>query len=235
MNPRCARCSKTVYPVEKLNCLDKTWHKGCFNCEVCQLKLTMKTYKGYNKLPYCNTHYPTTKFTAVADTPENLRLKGQTDNQSQVKYQSGFKENLKQFHSVANEPEMERARMVQKQASGTAYTASHRAEAAAVDEQRSQPSYQPQHQQHHQQPQPVVPMPSQAPVPAAAAPPPVAKSNVKRWRALYDYSAADEDEAGFNEGDFILNVDVIDEGWISGTVERTGQSGMMPRNYFEEV
>ena len=23
MNPRCARCSKTVYPMEKLNCLDK--------------------------------------------------------------------------------------------------------------------------------------------------------------------------------------------------------------------
>ena len=31
------------------------WHKACFTCEVCNLKLTMKTYKGYNKLPYCNT------------------------------------------------------------------------------------------------------------------------------------------------------------------------------------
>ncbi|XP_077862590.1 LIM and SH3 domain protein 1-like [Saccoglossus kowalevskii] len=84
MNPPCARCKKTVYPMEKLNCLDKIWHKACFTCEECNLKLTMQTYKGYNKLPYCKVHYPTTKFTAVADTPENLRLKKQQKAQSSV-------------------------------------------------------------------------------------------------------------------------------------------------------
>ena len=33
----------------------QVWHKACFRCEVCNMKLTMKTYKGYNKMPYCNT------------------------------------------------------------------------------------------------------------------------------------------------------------------------------------
>nr|P80171.1 RecName: Full=LIM and SH3 domain protein 1; Short=LASP-1; AltName: Full=Cysteine-rich peptide ZF-1 [Sus scrofa]AAB25174.1 ZF-1=zinc-finger protein [swine, intestine, Peptide, 30 aa] [Sus scrofa]prf//1908255A ZF-1 peptide [Sus scrofa domesticus] len=30
MNPNCARCGKIVYPTEKVNCLDKFWHKACF-------------------------------------------------------------------------------------------------------------------------------------------------------------------------------------------------------------
>lgn len=34
----------------------QTWHKACFRCEECNLLLTMKSYKGYNKLPYCNTY-----------------------------------------------------------------------------------------------------------------------------------------------------------------------------------
>ena len=32
------------------------WHKGCFSCEVCKLKLTMSTYRGYETLPYCRTY-----------------------------------------------------------------------------------------------------------------------------------------------------------------------------------
>uniref|UniRef100_A0A671Q6P1 LIM zinc-binding domain-containing protein n=1 Tax=Sinocyclocheilus anshuiensis TaxID=1608454 RepID=A0A671Q6P1_9TELE len=84
MNPACARCGKTVYPTEKISCLDKNWHKGCFHCEVCKMTLNMKNYKGYDKKPYCNAHYPKTSFTIVTDTPENLRLKQQSELQSQV-------------------------------------------------------------------------------------------------------------------------------------------------------
>ncbi|KAG8515975.1 LIM zinc-binding domain-containing Nebulette, partial [Galemys pyrenaicus] len=50
----CARCGKVVYPTEKVNCLDKYWHKGCFHCEVCKMALNMNNYKGYEKKPYCN-------------------------------------------------------------------------------------------------------------------------------------------------------------------------------------
>ncbi|XP_043082541.1 LIM zinc-binding domain-containing Nebulette-like isoform X2 [Puntigrus tetrazona] len=58
MNPPCARCGKTVYPTEKISCLDKNWHKGCFHCEVCKMTLNMKNYKGYDKKPYCNAFLP---------------------------------------------------------------------------------------------------------------------------------------------------------------------------------
>lgn len=97
VQPKCARCEKSVYPTEKLDCLDQVtltssprpalhpsrrsllwfilgvfvltlcapsgqpfslsqqlWHKACFSCDVCGLKLTMNTYKGFDKRPYCN-------------------------------------------------------------------------------------------------------------------------------------------------------------------------------------
>jgi hypothetical protein len=38
-----------------MNCLYlKVWHKGCFKCQECGMALSMKNYKGFNKLPYCN-------------------------------------------------------------------------------------------------------------------------------------------------------------------------------------
>uniref|UniRef100_A0A4W4FQ73 LIM zinc-binding domain-containing protein n=1 Tax=Electrophorus electricus TaxID=8005 RepID=A0A4W4FQ73_ELEEL len=83
MNPHCARCGKIVYATEKVTCLDKYWHKGCFHCEVCKMTLNMNSYKGYEKKPYCNSHYPKQTFTSVADTPENLRLRQQSELQSQ--------------------------------------------------------------------------------------------------------------------------------------------------------
>ncbi|XP_003377684.1 putative LIM and SH3 domain protein [Trichinella spiralis] len=44
--------------------------------------LTMKNYKGYEKQPYCEAHYPKTKASVVADTPEMRRLQENTKNQS---------------------------------------------------------------------------------------------------------------------------------------------------------
>lgn len=52
---------------------------------------------------------------------------------------------------------------------------------------------------------------------------------------MYDYTAADDDEVTFIEGDIIINVEVIDEGWMTGTVQRTNQHGMLPSNYVESV
>lgn len=31
----------------------QSWHKGCFRCWECGMALNMRTYKGINKLPYC--------------------------------------------------------------------------------------------------------------------------------------------------------------------------------------
>nr|XP_023656007.1 nebulette-like isoform X15 [Paramormyrops kingsleyae] len=53
------------------------------------------------------------------------------------------------------------------------------------------------------------------------------------YRALYDYAAQDHDEVSFRDGDIIINAQSIDEGWMYGTVQRTGKSGMLPANYVE--
>nr|XP_033800807.1 nebulin isoform X21 [Geotrypetes seraphini] len=57
----------------------------------------------------------------------------------------------------------------------------------------------------------------------------------KTFRAVYDYMAVDDDEVSFKDGDAILNVQAIDEGWMYGTVQRTGKTGMLPANYVEAI
>ncbi|XP_043550126.1 nebulin-like [Chiloscyllium plagiosum] len=57
----------------------------------------------------------------------------------------------------------------------------------------------------------------------------------KTYRAIYDYSAADADEVSFKDGDVLMNVQSIDEGWMYGTVQRTGMTGMLPANYVDAI
>ncbi|XP_053642649.1 LIM and SH3 domain protein Lasp isoform X1 [Cherax quadricarinatus] len=108
MSKKCARCEKAVYPLEELKCLDKIWHKGCFKCQECAMTLSMKTYKGYNKLPYCEAHIPKAKATTVAETPEMRRLAENTKIQSNVQYHADFEKNKAKFTQVADDPETQR-------------------------------------------------------------------------------------------------------------------------------
>jgi len=55
------------------------------------------------------------------------------------------------------------------------------------------------------------------------------------YQAMYDYDAQDDDEVGFRENDIVVNVEPIDEGWMFGTIERTGMRGMLPANYVERI
>ncbi|KAM6967074.1 LIM and SH3 domain protein 1 isoform 2-T2 [Tautogolabrus adspersus] len=236
MNPLCGRCNLVVYPTEKVNCLDKYWHKGCFSCEVCKMTLSMKNYKGFEKRPYCNAHYPKTSFTCVPDTPENLRLKHQSEMQSQVRYKEDFEKNRgKGFSVVTDTPEMQRIKKTQEQISNIKYHEEFEKRKMGGDVPRQQPSnpspaFQPPaaSQNFHYEP---APEPVQPVRQAAAAPPPSAG----RYRAVYDYAAADEDEVSFVDGDVIVDVQQIDEGWMYGRVERTGQQGMLPANYVEAI
>ena len=57
----------------------------------------------------------------------------------------------------------------------------------------------------------------------------------KNYIAVYDYTAADTDEVTFVEGDTIVNCQHVDEGWMTGTVQRTKQWGMLPANYVEPL
>ena len=60
-------------------------------------------------------------------------------------------------------------------------------------------------------------------------------SKQRVYRALYDYEAQDIDEVSFREGDIIFEVESIDSGWMTGRVERTGKTGMLPANYVENA
>lgn len=57
----------------------------------------------------------------------------------------------------------------------------------------------------------------------------------KRYQAMYSYTAAEADEVSLLEGDVILDVEPIDEGWVFGCNQRTGQRGMLPANYVRPV
>ncbi|CAL8399216.1 unnamed protein product [Arctogadus glacialis] len=60
-------------------------------------------------------HYPKTTFTTVKDTPENMRLRQQSELQSQVRYKKDFEESKgRGFSMVSDTPEMQRLRRTQE-------------------------------------------------------------------------------------------------------------------------
>eukprot|EP01119_Soliformovum_irregulare_P021784 TRINITY_DN731_c0_g1_i1.p1 TRINITY_DN731_c0_g1~~TRINITY_DN731_c0_g1_i1.p1 ORF type:complete len:190 (+),score=36.04 TRINITY_DN731_c0_g1_i1:444-1013(+) len=67
-NQKCAVCGKTAYPLESLTAVDKSFHKGCFKCTVCNQTLNLKNFKGFDGQIYCATHTPKVKATAVTDS-----------------------------------------------------------------------------------------------------------------------------------------------------------------------
>ncbi|CAN9508738.1 unnamed protein product [Ophioblennius macclurei] len=222
MNPPCGRCNKPVYPTEKINCLDKYWHKGCFSCEVCKMALSMSNYKGFDKKPYCTMHYPKTSFTIVADTPENLRLKQQSQLNSQALYKEDFERNKgRGFSVVVDTPEMARLKKTQDQISNIKYHEEFEKSKIRSDapppENRQECDVEPPNPERSSQPL----------RPGPAVPP----AGGRRYRALYGYAAAEADEVSLQEGDLVCEVEAVDEGWVFGCNQRTGQRGLLPANY----
>lgn len=73
---------------------------------------------------------------------------------------------------------------------------------------------------------------SEASTRSAAPPAPVQQLKV---RALYSYTAAEQDELSFSEGDILLECEEIDSGWMIGRHPVTNQQGLLPSNYVEIV
>lgn len=71
--------------------------------------------------------------------------------------------------------------------------------------------------------------------PRTGVPQQKAQSMGRCFRAMYDYVAQDIDEVSFIDGDLIINCQPIDDGWMNGTVQRTGETGMLPSNYLESA
>jgi len=225
------------------------------------MKLTMKNYKGYHKLPYCHAHYPTTKFTSVADTPENLRLTKQQQNVSMHVYQKGKQDALKEFTQVSDSVATKQAlhsgsiasdlryqtmpfevgregkevgEIVNRPKEGEAAAPPSSAAAPAPvagPEPSPQPS--PPKEPEVKPVEPPAPTPAKAPAPAAAEAP---KPKVKpQFVAIFDYNKADDDEITILEGDGLVETLAIDEGWMEGKNLRTGLYGMFPSNYVQAV
>jgi hypothetical protein len=55
------------------------------------------------------------------------------------------------------------------------------------------------------------------------------------FMAMYPYSAQEDDELSFTEGDYLDECQFIGEGWMFGFNRRTGESGMLPANYVESL
>eukprot|EP01095_Lingulamoeba_sp_RSL-Kostka_P012191 TRINITY_DN4782_c0_g1_i1.p1 TRINITY_DN4782_c0_g1~~TRINITY_DN4782_c0_g1_i1.p1 ORF type:complete len:213 (-),score=82.92 TRINITY_DN4782_c0_g1_i1:134-772(-) len=66
-NPKCVICAKTVYPMEAITAIGKTWHKPCFKCqgEGCGIRLTLKSYTGVGGKVYCKKCVPKDKPTSL--------------------------------------------------------------------------------------------------------------------------------------------------------------------------
>nr|XP_006135035.1 nebulin-related-anchoring protein isoform X1 [Pelodiscus sinensis] len=122
----CARCGFGVYPAEKINCIDQTWHKACFHCEVCKMMLTVNNFISYQKKPYCQVHNPKNNtFTSVYETPVNINVKKQSEAISEIKYREEGEQFKSFFHWNVTTRDMEAAHRVQQLSSQNAYHAAY--------------------------------------------------------------------------------------------------------------
>jgi hypothetical protein len=56
----------------------------------------------------------------------------------------------------------------------------------------------------------------------------------KRALIQYDYEKAEDNELELTEGDYVTNIEMVDEDWWMGTNSK-GESGLFPSNYVELV
>lgn len=54
---KCATCSKTVYPLEKVTLEGEIYHKTCFRCAHAGCPLTHSSYAALDGVLYCRVHF----------------------------------------------------------------------------------------------------------------------------------------------------------------------------------
>eukprot|EP01113_Clastostelium_recurvatum_P020703 TRINITY_DN2450_c0_g1_i2.p1 TRINITY_DN2450_c0_g1~~TRINITY_DN2450_c0_g1_i2.p1 ORF type:complete len:250 (+),score=36.45 TRINITY_DN2450_c0_g1_i2:89-751(+) len=57
-NERCSACDQDCLEMEKLNIMNRIFHKRCFRCATCNCALKPDNYQGVDGKPYCKAHYP---------------------------------------------------------------------------------------------------------------------------------------------------------------------------------
>ncbi|CAH8564787.1 unnamed protein product [Heterobilharzia americana] len=252
----CAACQETVYPFEVIRCFDQIWHRKCFRCQHCGMALSICNYHGFDKKPYCAAHSPKpTSFTLVTDTPELLRVANNTRMFSSANnIRSGRSSGFDERYS----PQSFRQGEVR---TGSAPYNNHYGSSVTPPPNRfginnhctsphtfpSSAAFPPANNNTGN-----AVMNNNGNVGSSET------INIPRGSTLnlnfhnhssqtrdgpnnsgfggtfiaqYSYEAKDDDEVTFKPGDVIVNGQPISEGWMYGTVQRTGQFGMLPSNY----
>jgi len=212
------------------------------------MTLNMRNYKGFNKQPYCEAHIPKAKATTMAETPELKRIAENTKIQSNVKYHAEFEKAKGKFTQVADDPETLRIKQNSKIISNVAYHGELEKK-AAMEQKRVMSGENGEFEVTSLPTRQVGSIADLDPVnnfygsltadyrPASGSGSSANSysnhqmSTPRVYRAMYDYDAQDSDEVSFRDGDIIVNCTPIDEGWMTGLVQRTGQTGMLPANY----
>ncbi|XP_050008636.1 nebulette isoform X4 [Alexandromys fortis] len=169
----------------------------------------------------------------ILDTPALRHVKEAQNHASMVKYHEDFEKTKgRGFTPIVDDPVMERARKNTQVVSDAAYKG---VQPHVVEMDRRPgiivaPVLPGAYQQSHSQGYGYMHQTSVSSMRSMQHSP-----NLRTYRAMYDYSAQDEDEVSFRDGDYIVNVQPIDDGWMYGTVQRTGRTGMLPANYIEFV
>jgi hypothetical protein len=188
------------------------------------MTLNLKNYIGFEKKPYCNAHNPSKRLQAaqvsLSDTPEGRRLQGITKLNSQAEYRREFEQQKGQMISTVDDPSMMMAKQASMNASGYGYRSGSTGQWEAENDAEGE-SYQ------------ATPYANPGALPSSGGR--GSQSTQGLYRAIYDYDAQDQEEVSFREGEIIENFTIIDEGWGTGTVQSTGQNGMIPSNYVEQM
>lgn len=66
-------------------------------------------------------------------------------------------------------------------------------------------------------------------------PPPPSKPVIAHARALYKYAATDSRDCSFERDDVILVFEYMNNDWWMGRNERTGQEGIFPKTYVQDL
>lgn len=56
-NPKCEKCARPVYAMERIKAERRVWHKDCFRCVQCNKQLTVETYQSDHTTLYCKPHF----------------------------------------------------------------------------------------------------------------------------------------------------------------------------------
>lgn len=81
----------------------------------------MRQFIDFTTHTHTHSHYPTTRFTSVADTPENKRLAQQSKQQSDLEYRKDREGYMKEFTQVSDNVSTRQAQQQQRLASNIGY------------------------------------------------------------------------------------------------------------------